>query len=219
MTVGVIGAGRMGRAFSGALARAGAEVLLGARGAAVQDPLVPECAWAPPDAVWRDADLVVLAVPFPTALRLLADGAGAVGRARTLVDVTNPGFYPDAVPAAGLSGGELVARAAPSWRVAKAFNTVPAGVLAASRMHDRPVSVPVAGGRSAKVEVFTLAQRLGFEPFDAGGLAACGDLEALAVLLARISTAHGFGGRIGVHFGQPDPLAATVPPAARAGRQ
>jgi len=194
---GVVGAGRMGLALARAIAATGEPVLV------ARTRPGPTAGLAPLDQVCRECDVVLLAVPFPVALALLSGPTGRCGRGRTLVDATNPRLGRHAAPPPGGGpGAELLARAAPSWRVVKAFNTVPAAQVASGRLAGGPVSVPVAGEPAAKREVFALARRLGFEPVDAGGLQDSGEVESLAVLLSRISDAHGLCGRIGIHIVQ-----------------
>lgn len=219
MTIGIVGAGPMGRALACALESAEQSVLL-MRGRPAPDsddgpPGAPD--WLPAESqmvssseLWRRAATVMLAVPFPVAVHLMSGPAGRWGAGRTLIDVTNPSFGPDASLPTSRSGGEQIAALASSWQVAKAFNTVPARNVAACRMHGRPISLPVAGTRRAKVEVFALARLLGFEPLDAGDITASRELESLAVLLARISAAQGLHGRIGIRIGQPEQEAAAT---------
>jgi predicted dinucleotide-binding enzyme len=211
--MGIVGAGRMGLAVARAVAATGEPVLVcRARPAAHPPPdLPPRCTLATLDDVWLRSGLVLLALPFPVALALMSGPAGRRGAGRTLIDATNPGLCPDAAVPPGRSGGELIAEAAPSWRVAKAFNTVPADQVAACRLGGAPVSLPVAGADPGKSDAFALARRLRFEPLDAGGIDGSRELESLAVLLMHVSAAHDLHGRIGVHIGEPR-IPAEAPP-------
>jgi predicted dinucleotide-binding enzyme len=218
MSVGILGTGRMGLAMARAVAGTGEEVLVCSARPAPQTAagLPAHCGPATLDDLWRRCAMVLLAVPFPVAVALVCGPAGRRGDGRTLVDATNPGLSRDRMVPPGLSGGELIAEAAPAWQVAKAFNTVPADQVEACRLNGSPVSVPVAGAPAAKSAVFALARRLGFEPLDAGGISGSRELESLAALLLRVSTAHGLHGRIGIHIGQPErPLVSTAPRDAR----
>jgi predicted dinucleotide-binding enzyme len=146
----------------------------------------------------------VLAVPFPAALALVRGRLAGLGGGRVLVDVTNPGMGPGALAVPPCSAGEVLAAAATGWRVVKAFNTVPAALLPHHEMHGHPVSVPVAGDDpDAKALVSDLVRLLGFAAVDAGGITASRELEALAVLLRRISGHNGLRGRVGIHIGTP----------------
>lgn len=200
MIIGILGAGRMGLALAQAITAAGDQVLLvkgRQRRCLGRIPASP----APLAELRQRASTVLLALPFPVALELMSGPAGQIGAGRTLIDVTNPAFATGVTLPPGRSGGELIAEAASTWQVVKAFNAVPAEEVAARYLYDRPVSVPVAGAPPAKTDAFALARRLGFEPLDAGGIGASRELEALALLLSRISTAHGLHGRIAIHIG------------------
>lgn len=213
MTVGVIGTGRMGTALVAALSRSGVPALQASgRGGAPVPRLVAGCRTISLDTLLRRATLVIIALPFPVALDLVAANAERHGRDSILVDVTNPALSRVRLPP-GRSGGELMAEAGRGWRTVKSFNTVAACLLDLCPRHSGTASVPVAtDDPAAKAEVFTLARRLGFEPLDAGGIGASGELESLAVLLSRISDAHGLHGRIGISIEQPpaDPVRVTA---------
>ncbi|GAA0459680.1 hypothetical protein Ade02nite_13730 [Paractinoplanes deccanensis] len=238
MTLGIIGAGRMGTALARALAAAGVPAVLctARREQAPPAGLPPGCAAATLEEVLRHAGTVLLALPYPVAAALVAGPAGHRGGGRVLIDATNPALCPDrSAPPRGCgsggfgsggfgsggfgsggfgSGGEIIAAAAAGWRTVKAFNTVAAEHLALTRMGDGPVTLPVAGPADAKPPVFDLAVRLGFDPLDAGGIESSREMEALAVLLARVSTAHGLHGRIGVRIAELDGCPASPAPEA-----
>ncbi|GGQ49153.1 NADPH-dependent F420 reductase [Couchioplanes azureus] len=203
--MGIIGAGRMGTALARVLAAAGVPAALCTarcdRPAA--DP-PPGCTPATLDDVLWHTDPVLLALPFPVAVGLASGPAGHCGDGRVLIDATNPGFCRDRVVPPGLSGGELIAAAATGWRTVKAFNTVPAEHLAATRIGGGTVTLPVAGPADAKPPVLDLAGRLGFEPVDVGGIESSREMEALAVLMARVSAAYDLHGRIGIRIAELD---------------
>lgn len=206
MTVGVVGTGRMGSALARALALAG-ESTLRCAGRVPDRPPRPSEVTARD--VWRHSDAVLLAVPVTAALALLSGTPGRLGAGRPLIDATNPGFERTAVVPPGLSAGELIAAAAPTWQVVKAFNTVSAAQIPPGAMDGGRLTAPIAGAQAGKPEAFRLAVLLGLEPVDAGGIAGSRELEALAVLLARISSIGQWHGRIGVRIG---PLAAGLSP-------
>ncbi|MEV6599837.1 NAD(P)-binding domain-containing protein [Actinoplanes sp. NPDC051346] len=206
MRLGIIGAGRMGTALAHALDDAGVPTALCTarydHGPAVDLP--PDCTPATLDTVLRHTGPVLLALPFPVAIGLISGPAGRCGGGRTLIDATNPGFCRDRVVPPGLSGGELIAAAATGWRTVKAFNTVAAEHLGATRIGGGTVTLPVAGPADAKPLVFDLARGLGFDPLDVGGIESSREMEALAVLMARVSAAHDLHGRIGVRIAELD---------------
>ncbi|MBG0566092.1 NADPH-dependent F420 reductase [Actinoplanes aureus] len=207
--VGIIGAGRMGTALARALTAAGVPTALCTARDSPESTL---------DHLLRHTRIVLLALPFPVALGLVSGPVGRCGGGRTLIDATNPGFCRDRMVPPGLSGGEIIAAAANGWRTVKAFNTVAADHLAATRIGGSRVTMPVAGPAEAKPAVFELAARLGFDPLDAGGIESSREMEDLAVLMARISTAYGLHGRIGIRIGELDhaPVAVNGQGAATA---
>jgi predicted dinucleotide-binding enzyme len=204
--IGVIGAGRMGRAVAVTIATATAEPTLVCSGRSFGRPVeVPQlCTAATLDEVLESCRIAVLALPFPVAVALLSGSAGRRGNGRTLIDTTNPSFCPGSiVPSQWRSGGELLAAIAPGWQLAKAFNAVAAEQMDACRLDSGRVAVPVAGVPCARDEAAELAFRLGFEPLDVGGIEASRELESLARFLVLVSSAHGMHGQIGIRIGRP----------------
>jgi predicted dinucleotide-binding enzyme len=213
MIVGIIGRGRMGSALARALAAHGRPVLIAGRGdpARPPDPFAPYPGIrpVPTGAVVAGADLVVLMLPFAAAVELALAGRLDDGRGRTVIDATNPPTAGAAPPAPAGSGGRLLAELLPQWRVVKALNTVPAGMLGEPVLDGRPVTVPLAGDHpTAKAEVSALVRRLGFAPVDVGGIDRAPALESLADLLMAISSRHALRGRIGFQVALAEPPAA-----------
>ncbi|MBW8484471.1 NADPH-dependent F420 reductase [Actinomadura parmotrematis] len=203
MRIGVLGAGNMADALGGAWARAGHEVMVGARDRGRADALaarIGAAAGGLADAAVY-GDVVLLAVPYGAA----EDVVRAVGpwQGKVLVDCTNPIGGPDfrLLTAGGASGAERIAAAAPGAHVVKAFNLVHEGIWRAPRAAvGGPLGVPLCGDDAgALAAVRGLVRDLGCEPVDGGGLARAGQLEATAAFV------------IGVWFGGGDP-AAMLPP-------
>ncbi|MGW5668662.1 NADPH-dependent F420 reductase [Micromonospora sp. NPDC003776] len=220
-TIGIIGRGRMGTMLARSFAARGLRVLTGGRRAPESSSPEDPGTGSPIQhtsihAVVADADVVVLALPFSAALQMAQAGRLGPGRGRPLIDATNPCFDDAAQLPPGSSGGALVASLLPDWRTVKAFNTVPAAMLAEPMIGARPVTVPIAGDDDAVKEVAArLVRLLGFEPADAGGTAQAGGLEALAALLDAISRRHGLAGRVGFQLARP--AAAIGAPRSRDG--
>jgi predicted dinucleotide-binding enzyme len=207
--VGVIGAGRMGSACARAVAAVTTVPVLVCSGRPAGSPRrwVPDsCVAATLSEVLGGCAPVLLAVPFAAALVLMSGPAGRGGAGRTLIDATNPGEP----VGAGRSGGERIAAAAPSWHVVKAFNTVPAAQMGACLLDGEPIAVPLAGSAPAKADAADLARRLGFTPYDAGGIEGSRELESLAVLLMRLSATHDMRGCIGIRIGRPHGATAAI---------
>jgi NADPH-dependent F420 reductase len=188
MRVGIIGAGNMGSAFARRLSAAGHDVFIASRD--IEDAKkIAASAGAkvravPQQQLGESADVVIAATPFQNQ----ADALRASGRldGKTVIEISNP-LKPDMsglVVGLTTSAAEEVAKAAPSAKVVKAFNTVFAQVLG-----DRP------GGSGTKVQVFyagdddaakrtvrSLIESIGLEPLDAGPLSNARYLEPVGML-------------------------------------
>ena len=176
MTVGIIGAGSIGAAFARRLAQANLPAILSnSRGPDSLVGLVADIG-GPIRAGTREEaaaqDLVLVAVNWsklPAALNGLPDFGG-----RIVVDANNPIEPPTFQPADlhGRLSTEVFADYAPGARVVKAFNHLPAALLAEDPR--------AAGGRRAlffagsdapaKAEVAELISKLGFHGIDLGPL-------------------------------------------------
>jgi predicted dinucleotide-binding enzyme len=136
-------------------------------------------------------DLVILAVPYASAVQVLAQ-YGDVLAGKVVIDISNT-FNADAtalVTPQGTSGAQEIAKAVPaSAHVVKAFNTVFGHVLAQGGRLD----VLIAGDDpDAKASVSAFIDSLGLRPLDAGDLAASHWLEAAGPLLMGLAS-HGAG--------------------------
>ena len=193
MKVAIIGAGNVGKALGGSVARAGHDVVITAsdpehaRVAAEQIGATP--ADSNRDAV-ADADVVILAVWYPTAVGEVAPEIAEAARDRVVVDVTNP-VKPDLSGLAtdGRSAAEELQDKLPGARVVKAFNTV----FGSNQADPRPeIQVHVAGDDAdAKQTVEQLAESIGMTAIDAGGLSAARYLEGMALLNMQINATQG----------------------------
>jgi 8-hydroxy-5-deazaflavin:NADPH oxidoreductase len=178
--VGIIGGGRIGRAFARRAASAGISTLVAARRgpdslASFAEEVGPLVRPASLSAA-VEPEIVLIAVPWRSVAEVLVNVDDWDGR--ILVDATNP----DAEAAAGFDGktsSELVAGLAPDAQLVKAFNTLPPELLAADPADAcgrRVVFFSGDHGR-AKAEISRLIARLGFAAVDLGGLADGGRLQ------------------------------------------
>jgi NADPH-dependent F420 reductase len=208
MKIAVIGAGNVGGTLGKRWARAGHEVAFGARDSAeakvaalVRESGPSAKAASVPEAV-RQADVVVLSVPWDNAREALA-AAGDL-RGRILIDATNPvpltpeGLRQGLVIGHTTSGGEEVARWAEGARVVKAFNTTGWQNMANPLYGAQGLSMLLCGDDAeARKVVADLARQLGFEPVDVGPLRSARYLEALAMLWIDMAVLQGFGTSFG----------------------
>lgn len=199
MKVTIIGAGNMGSAFVKQLVLAGHEVSVTARDSAKAAQVAAAHPGAKAVAVAgaaNGADAVVLATGYGDAAAALQ----AVGdlQGKVVIDITNPltADYMGLTLGHSSSAAEEIAKAAPGAEVVKGFNTVFAQVLGdgADFGEGRKVTVFVASDSArAKQTATALAQSMGFEVVDAGGLKNARYLEPLAGLNIYLGYGAGLG--------------------------
>ena len=187
MTLAILGTGSVGSALGPRFAAVGHTVVYGSRQPDRDDvrALVartgPEASAALPADAVAEADVVVLATPWEATQALVRslDLAGKV-----VLDTTNPLSFPDLGLVVDTSAGEWVQSWAPDARVVKAFSSVGANVMADTDFPAgvRPVMFVAGDDASAKQTALGLAEALGFEGVDAGGIVRSRALEHLAVL-------------------------------------
>jgi len=199
MKVTVIGAGNMGSAFVKQLTRAGHQVSVTARDSAK----AAQVAAANPGAqavatagAAAGADAVVLATGYAEAVGALQAVGGLEGK--VVIDITNPltADYMGLTLGHSSSAAEEIARAVPGAEIVKGFNTVFASVLAegAELGQGQKVTVFVASDSArAKQTATALAQSIGFDVIDAGGIQNARYLEPLAGLNIYLGYGAGLG--------------------------
>jgi 8-hydroxy-5-deazaflavin:NADPH oxidoreductase len=193
MKVAIIGSGNVGKALGGSIARAGHDVVITARtpehaeatarqiGARALDSNV--------DAV-SDADVVILATWYATAVGEVAPEIADAAKGHVVVDVTNPVKSDlSGLATEEQSAAEELQEKLPGAHVVKAFNTV----FGSNQANPRPeVQVLVAGDDGdAKRRVRQLAESIGMTTVDAGGLSAARQLEGMALLNMQINATQG----------------------------
>jgi hypothetical protein len=203
LPVGVLGGtGDQGRGLAYRLARAGQPVIIGSRipergrSAAAELSGLPGVA-APirggdNEQAARDADLVIVAVPWEGHARTLAGLARALA-GRIVVDCVNPlgfdqrGPYPLPVPEG--SAAEQAAALLPGARVCAAFHHASAALLADPAVDRIDLDVLVLGDdREAVATVRAVAGRIpGVRGIPAGRLRNAGQVEALTANLLAIN--------------------------------
>jgi 8-hydroxy-5-deazaflavin:NADPH oxidoreductase len=130
-------------------------------------------------------DIVILAVPYASAAAVIGEYGDAL-HGKVSVDITNP-IAPDLsgfLTPEGTFGAQEIAKAAPAGApVVKAFNTLPAEVLAAGSAQGRPLDVFIAGDDArSKRRVSAFIESLGMRPLDAGQLSMARALEHATLL-------------------------------------
>ena len=209
MNIAIIGAGNVGRAIAGSSVKAGHHVVVSANdqthAQAVATATGATVAASNVAAV-KDADLVVLAVPFDaidaivTELRSALDG-------KTVVDVTN---RPTPVgTGSGTSAAEEIQALIPGAHVIKALNTALAARQAEPTIDGSQLDGYVAGDdAAAKASVLEFVRSIGFRPIDAGPLAVARTLEGMAWLHISLQLQNGWTWQSGWKLVGPTDLAA-----------
>jgi predicted dinucleotide-binding enzyme len=181
-TIGIIGAGAIGKAMSRQLVQAGFEVILSnSRGPASLAPLVRELGLRARAGTVKEAaaaDIVFLSTNWANTEAALR---GLEWEGRILIDATNPVLLPGykLAPLDGRHSSAVVSDWAPGARVVKAFNTLLAAVLAENPRQAAGRRVVFVSGdhADAKATVLDLIDRLGFASIDLGALAVGGHLQ------------------------------------------
>lgn len=202
MKIAIIGTGNVGQALGTGWAQKGHAVIFGSRHPNeekvrhILKVAGGNARAALPEAAAAEAEVVVLAVPGTavlTTIPTLGDLSGKI-----LVDATNP-IAPGLQLAVGhtTSGAEQAAALAPSVRVVKAFNTTGAENMANPIYHGEPITMFICGDEAAAKTVVTqLAQDLGFDVADVGGLDKARLLEPMALVWISLAMPQGMGRHI-----------------------
>lgn len=187
MRIAIFGAGTVGTTLGGRFAAAGHDVVYGVRDPAGVDGGMPFV-----EAV-AGAHVIVNALPFAAGEQVFT---GLDTGTAVIVDAANPltPMADDAERARAASGAERLAAWTGSGRVVKAFNTTGAENMADPAYPAGPAAMFVAADdEEAKAVVLGLAGEIGFDPIDAGPLAAARDLEHLACIWIRNAIVLGQG--------------------------
>jgi 8-hydroxy-5-deazaflavin:NADPH oxidoreductase len=175
MTVAIIGTGTMGAGLARTLSSAGVDVVIGARDATKAAALAAEIGVTARGsgiaAALALANVAILAVPFGSVSRVLAEAGDLSGK--VLIDITNPitADFKDLAIGHSTSAAEEIQKLAPGAKVVKAFNTIFGALLPIESRKGKSLQVFVAADdEAAKSEASAIAKAAGFEPVDAGPL-------------------------------------------------
>jgi predicted dinucleotide-binding enzyme len=182
MSIGIIGAGRIGSALARAIHRAGLRAsICNSRDpstlAHLEQALGPSVRPATRNDVAL-SDIVFVAVPWSKVGAAL-DGLGP-WHGQVVVDCNNPLEAPHfkRIPLEGRRSSEIVASHVPGARVVKAFNHLPPDLLESTSISSPEKRVAFVSGDDPEANrlVGSLSRRLGFFPIDLGSLSGGGSL-------------------------------------------
>ena len=190
MIYSVIGSGNIGSAIARQFAQKGIDVAIAnARGPDSLLPLKKELGQhVIPQTLEAalKANMVILAVPFTSVAAVARGSRDWTGK--IAVDATNAIDFPSFKPTdlGGRASSELVAAQLHGARLVKAFNTLPAAVLASDPTEGPGRRVIFISGNDAEAnsEVAALAEKLGFATITLGRLAEGGLLQQFGGPLA-----------------------------------
>lgn len=198
MKVLVIGSGNMATGFVKQLSAAGHQVRVAGRDQTKAQALAKlhGASAVDLDDAAQGMDAVVVATPYEQAVAALLSVGNLSGQ--VVIDITNPltADYMGLTLGHSTSAAEEIARAVPEIEVVKAFNTVFAQVMdeGADFGAGQKVSVFVASDSArAKQTASSLAESIGFQVVDAGGLKNARYLEPLAGLNIYLGYGAGLG--------------------------
>lgn len=206
MKILILGAGNMGSAFARQFSRAGHDVRIAATSLAKAQSVAsaaPGVTAVPVVGSAKDVDVVLVATPFEQAASALASVGSLDGK--VVIDITNP-LTPDYMGLTighGTSAAEEIAKASPAAEVVKAFNTLFAQVVAEGPAFANAQVAPVfvaSDSPRAKARAKALAESIGFDVIDAGGLKNARYLEPLAGLNIYLGYGAGQGTAIAPTF-------------------
>jgi predicted dinucleotide-binding enzyme len=183
MTYSIIGSGHIGSALARQFACTGIDVAiantrgpdsLGRLGKELGHHIIPQSLEAA-----LQADTVILASPF-SAVEVIAR-AVSDWTSKIVIDATNAIDFPAFTPTdlGGRPSSEVVAEKLRGARLVKAFNTLPAAVLAMDPTEGGGHRVLFISGNDAEAnsEVASLAAKFGFAPITLGRLSEGGLLQ------------------------------------------
>src|SRR5580658_4525983 len=176
MKIGIIGSGHVGSALGGVWAKAGNEVMFSSRDIDNDQKLAAEVganarAGTPQDAA-AFGQVILFAVPysaFPELVKSLGDSL----KGKVVINASNPFPQRDgeiATQAREEGAGLFDAHLLPGALVVRAFNAVPAALMASAHEDPGKIGMPIAGDKKAIESASRLVRQAGFEPVVVGGL-------------------------------------------------
>lgn len=186
MKIGIIGAGNIGKAFAAHASKAGYNVVISSsKDVNALEPVAQSIgsqvkAGSVADAV--DSDVVLIAVPFGNVKDAVA---GYNWSDKIVIDATNAISMPgmELIDTDGKNSSEINEEYVKGAKVVKAFNTLPAGLMAADPKLDQGNRVLFYSGNDADANktVGGIIDSFGFAGIDLGRLNEGGKLQQLII--------------------------------------
>jgi 8-hydroxy-5-deazaflavin:NADPH oxidoreductase len=189
MRIGILGSGNVGGALGKGWAKCGHEVIFATRdpqGEKAKALLVvtPNAKVAGLQETVDSSDILLVAIPWNVLPEVLKSLKGLENK--IIIDATNR-FTPGTAP----SVAEELAQLVPGANVVKAFNSIGFDHMDNPQFGDKPTMLIAGDNLQAKQLVMKLAEDLGFEAMDAGGLSSAAAIEALAKAWVGLSRVWG----------------------------
>ncbi len=202
MNIAIIGAGSVGATLGRRWHENGHSILYGVREPAADkyEGLSNHASVLSNHDAASGSDIVVLATPWQATEAAISEMGSAID-GKILIDCTNPleADLSGLIHSGDDSGGEQVARWAPSARVVKALNTTGSNNMADPVIDGIRTVMFVAGDDAdARATVKGLTDELGFDSIEVGELASSRMLEQLAMLWISMAFRFGMGREFGL---------------------
>ena len=175
MKIGIIGSGHVGSALGGVWAKAGNEVMFSSRNLDNDKKLAAEVganarAGTPQEAA-SFGQVILLAIPY-SAFAELVKSVGDSLKGKVVINASNPFPQRDgdiADQAREQGAGIFDAHLLPGAFIVRAFNAVPAALMASAHEDPGTIGMPIAGDKKAIELAARLVRQAGFEPVVVGG--------------------------------------------------
>ena len=182
--VTIVGAGNMGTAIAGVVAKGGNTVQVLTKDPQKTSAAIPAATHGTVGEPIT-SDIVILALPYAAVADVLSQYAGVLD-GKVVVDITNPvdfATFDSLVVPVGSSAAAVIAETLPGSSVLKAFNTTFAATLASKKIGAQQTTVLIAGDDAAGKQLLGSALEAGgVATIDAGSLSRAHELEALGFL-------------------------------------
>lgn len=219
-SIGIIGAGKMGRGIATRFVAAGHDVYVtdhsaGEAQAAAAAVAGTSAATARATVLEEalTADFVVLALWYPQTIEVAAAHSETLAGS-IVIDISNPldsTFTRIDLPG-DTSGAEKLSAAIPNSRVVKAFNTLPAPTLMAGDIDGMALDCFVASDdEEARARVIQLVEGSGLRALDAGRLDNARVLERITAFGIELGQRYGLGFDFGFKYLPTEQMSPSTP--------